>query len=87
MCPCGEEEETTDHLIFQCNKLSNQRNEMIEQIQNTCGTWPPTPEKLVNEYLKPFVKFIKSIDFTDLQRHVNIKNRSWRMYVNTTNVC
>jgi hypothetical protein len=24
MCPCGEEEQTADHLIFQCNELSNQ---------------------------------------------------------------
>jgi hypothetical protein len=29
MCSCEEEEEkTTDHLIFQCKKLSNQRNEI-----------------------------------------------------------
>ena len=33
MCPCKEEEETTDHLIFQCQKLSNQRNEMVKQIK------------------------------------------------------
>jgi hypothetical protein len=65
MCPC--EEETTYHLIFQCNKLSNQRNEMIEQIKSTCGTWPPTHETLVIDYLQLFVKFIKSIDCTDLQ--------------------
>jgi hypothetical protein len=37
MCPCEEEEEeeeeeaTTDHLIFQCKKLCNQRNEMIKK--------------------------------------------------------
>jgi hypothetical protein len=24
-CPCEEEEQTTDHLIFHCKKLSNQR--------------------------------------------------------------
>jgi hypothetical protein len=65
MCPCGEEEQTTDHLIFQCNKVSNQKNEMIEQIQSTCSAWPPTHEKLVNDYLKPYVKVIKSTDFTD----------------------
>jgi len=29
MCPCEEEEQTIDHLIFKCKKLSNQRNEMI----------------------------------------------------------
>jgi len=33
MCPYEEEEETTDHLIFQCKKLRNQRNEMIKQIK------------------------------------------------------
>jgi hypothetical protein len=40
---------------------------MIQQIQNTCGTWLLTHEKLVTDYLKPFKKFIKSIDFTDMQ--------------------
>ena len=33
MCPCEEEEQTTDHLIFQYKKLHNQRNEMIKQIK------------------------------------------------------
>jgi len=32
-CPREEEEQTTDHLIFQCKKLRNQRNEMIKQIK------------------------------------------------------
>jgi hypothetical protein len=35
MCPCEEEEQTTDHLIFHCNKLSNQSNGMIKQIKKT----------------------------------------------------
>jgi len=39
MCPC-EEEQTVDHLIFKCKKLSNQRKEMIRQIKNTGGNWP-----------------------------------------------
>ena len=64
MCPCEEEEQTTDHLIFQCKKLRNQRNAMIKQIKNTGGNWPTTNETLVN---KIFVKFVKSMDFTDLQ--------------------
>jgi hypothetical protein len=40
---------------------------MMKQTKNTCGTWPPTRETPVNDYLQLFVKFIKSIDFTDLQ--------------------
>ena len=68
MCPCEEEEQTTDHLIFQCKKLRNQRNEMIKQIKKTTGSnWPTTNETLVNNYLQIFVKFVKSTDFVDLQ--------------------
>jgi len=53
MCPCKEEEEqTTNHLIFQCQKLRNQRNEMVKQIKNTGDNWPTTKETLVNNYLK-----------------------------------
>jgi hypothetical protein len=39
MCPCEEEEQTADQLIFQCQKLSNQRNAMKKQIKNTGGDW------------------------------------------------
>jgi hypothetical protein len=68
MCPCEEEEEqTTDHSIFQCKKLHNQRNGIIKQIKNTGGNWPLTNEKHFNNYLQIFVKSVKSVDFTDLQ--------------------
>ena len=67
MCLCEEEEQTADHLIFQCKKLRNQRNAMIKQIKNTGDNWPTTNETRVNKYLQIFVKFIKYIDFTDLQ--------------------
>jgi hypothetical protein len=69
MCSCKEEEEqqTTDHLIFHCDKLRIQRNDMIREIKNTGGNWPTTHETLVSKYLQIFVKFVKSIDFTDLE--------------------
>ena len=66
-CPYEEEEQTAVNLIFKCNKLSKQRNEMIKQLPNTGGTWPPTHGILVIDYLQIFVKFIKSIGFADLQ--------------------
>jgi len=68
MCPCKEEkQEITDRLIFQRQKLSNQRNEMVKQIKNTGGNWPMTIEALVNNHFKIFVQFVKSIDFSVLQ--------------------
>jgi hypothetical protein len=47
MCLCEEEEQTSDHLIFQCKKLNIQRNDMIKQINNTGGDWPTTNENLL----------------------------------------
>jgi len=33
MRPCEGKEQTTDHLIFQCKKLHNQRNKWIKQVK------------------------------------------------------
>ena len=67
MCPCKEEEDqTTDHVIIQCEKLRNQRNEIIKQIKNIGGNWPTTNKTLVNNYLPISLKFVQSIDFTEL---------------------
>jgi len=52
MCPCEEEEETVDHLIFKCKKLSNQRNEMMQQIKSTGGSWPAKNETFIKNYEK-----------------------------------
>jgi len=67
MCPCGEEEQTVDHLISKCKKLRNQRNEMIRKIKNTGGNWPATNETLINNYQFFFVKFVKSLELSDLK--------------------
>ena len=76
MHPCTEEEQTADHLIFQCKKLRNHRNAMIKQIKkNNGGNWPTSNETLVSNYLQVFVTSVKSIDFRDLQRRFTIKDR------------
>ena len=64
--PCEEEEQTAGHLMFQCKRVTNQRNNMIKQIKDTGGDWHTTKETL-NNYLHIFVNFAKSIDITDLQ--------------------
>jgi hypothetical protein len=51
---------------------------MIKQIKNTGGNLPKTIETIVNNYLSIFVKFIKSIEFTDLQRRFYYKRRESR---------
>ena len=65
--PCEEEEQTVNHLTFKCKKLRNQRNEMIRQIKNTGGNWPATNETLINNYQHFFIKFVKSLEISDLK--------------------
>jgi hypothetical protein len=66
-CPCDDgEDQTIQHLIVQCTKLTAHRNKMIKEIKRTGGTWPMANAKLIRGYLPNFVNFIKSIDFTDL---------------------
>ena len=67
MCPCEEEEQTVDHLIFKCEKLSNQRNEMTKQIKSTGGNWPAKNETLLKNDVNFFVEFVKSIEFIHLK--------------------
>jgi len=67
MCPCEEEEQTVDHLIFKRKKLRNQREEMIRQIKNTGGNWSATNETLINNYQNYFVKFFKSLELSYLK--------------------
>jgi len=66
MCPCEEEEETVDHLIFKCMKMRNQREEIIREIKNTAGNWPETNETLINNYQYFFVNFVKCLEISDL---------------------
>jgi len=54
-CPCEEEEQTANHLIFHSKILRNQKN--------TRGNWRTKNETLVNNYLQIFVKFDNSMDF------------------------
>ena len=58
-CPCEEEQQTVDHLLFKCKKWRNQRNEMMRQIKNSGGNWPATNETLINNYQNGFCKICK----------------------------
>ena len=40
---------------------------MIRQIKSTGGNWAAKNETLINNDVNFFVKFVKSIEFTDLK--------------------
>jgi hypothetical protein len=66
MCPCNEGQQTSEHIIFECNILEAQRNSLIKKVVLSGGSWPPTNDELVTKYLYAFTEFIKSIDFQKL---------------------
>jgi hypothetical protein len=67
MCPHEEaEDQTADHLLFRWKKLHNQRTDMIKKIKNVGGDCPMANKTLVNGFLQIFVKFVNSINLTDL---------------------
>jgi hypothetical protein len=64
-CPCGKEEQTTDHLIYRCILLQQPR-ETLETETSKKGIWPINKQELIAKHLKPFLKFTNSIDFDKL---------------------
>jgi len=66
MRPCKETQQTSDHVILECNILEAQRSSMIKTIVCSGGSWPPPKDELTNKYLQAFAPFVKSIDFQTL---------------------
>jgi hypothetical protein len=61
-CPCKHGIQTIDHLIFQCNRLKNER-EILKTSVLKVGNWPTSKIELTNRYLKQFVRYINRMDF------------------------
>jgi hypothetical protein len=64
-CPCKQGIQTVDHLIFQCNRLENER-EILKTSVLKVGNWPVSKSKLTNRYLKQFIRYINSMDLEKL---------------------
>jgi len=67
-CPCGGGgggSQTVDHLLFDCTILQDEREGLIGKISRL-DNWPVTKRQLGNKYIKHFIQFTNSIDFTKL---------------------
>jgi hypothetical protein len=67
MCPCNEAAQTSEHQIHDCKLLEKQRKTLKHQIKTSGGSWPTTNSDLVTTYSQAFARFIKSVDFFNLQ--------------------
>jgi len=64
-CPCKQNMQTVDHLIFQCERLKYERG-MLKNSVLKAGNWPISKSELVNKNLKQFIRYINSIDLEKL---------------------
>jgi hypothetical protein len=55
-CPCGNGEQTIEHLLYRCSILHTQR-EILNRSVLKCGNWPANKHELISKYLKSFLLF------------------------------
>jgi ribonuclease HI len=58
-CPCGNDNQTTDHLLLECALLQEDRERLIAAVATT-DNWPINKDKLIRKHLKAFAKFTES---------------------------
>jgi hypothetical protein len=64
-CPCGKGEQTTDHIIYDCDRLTKERDKPKAAITKT-NTWPTNKGNLIKRHYSVFSKFINSVSFEEL---------------------
>ena len=65
-CVCKMGPQTSDHLLWECELLRQQREVLKNSITKTGGDWPLTNSDLANKHTKLFQMFVNSINFETL---------------------
>ena len=60
LCPCGTQVQTTDHLLFECERLRKELNNLTTTTLKT-DVWQTSKPELIREHFKPFFKFTNAI--------------------------
>jgi len=60
MCPCKLGEQTTDHILYDCDLVKRERDKLKAEILRT-ENWPVNKDILINKYTNIFNKFVDSI--------------------------
>jgi hypothetical protein len=64
-CPCGKNDQTTDHLLYECELLKTQRHSLKIAVSKS-GVWPISKNTLISKHYKSFKSFVNSIPFDNL---------------------
>jgi len=65
-CPCGNGDQTTNHLLFECDLLNKERDILKLSVVKT-NVWPTSKSDLIRKYYKEFTKFINEIPFDEIK--------------------
>jgi len=60
LCPCGNQDQTTDHLLFECDLLQTERENLLTTIQKT-DVWPTSKSDLIKKNFRAFIQFTNAI--------------------------
>jgi hypothetical protein len=65
-CPCGNNNQTTDHLLLECVLLKDDRERLIAAVAKT-DNWPINKATLIKNHFKAFSTFTEQINkITDM---------------------
>ena len=60
MCSCKREEQTIDHILFDCELVEQERVRLKGAVLRS-ENWPVSKDILINKYGKNFKKFTDSL--------------------------
>jgi hypothetical protein len=69
-CPCGKGDQTTDYIIYDCDRLKEERDRLRVAVNKT-NDWPTGKRNLIKRHYKEFSKSINSISFEELNAEGN----------------
>lgn len=65
-CPCNEESQTTDHLLYRCSQFSQQREKLRMDIAKKGAAWPASKKDLITRFKKEYCTFVNAIDLQSI---------------------
>jgi len=60
-CPCGNGNQTSEHILLECAILQEDRERPIAEVAKT-DDWPISKDMLIKKHYKAFAKFTKKMD-------------------------
>ena len=60
-CPCGNDNQTAEHILLECSILKEERERLIAEV-GKADNWPVNKEMLIKKHYKAFAKFTKQLD-------------------------